>query len=90
MRLPLPLTLFNILALFVLYVLQEYRDVRKDRPEARKTLQRVAKVQVGILGVAFVVTVFGAGFTFRRDRRAGLSWRDFIRGVPDRACFNKS
>ncbi len=87
MRLPLPLTLLNILALFVLYVLQEYKDIRKDRPEAQTSIKNAAKAQVGILGVSFVLTVVGVGYTLRRDRRAGLSWGDFVRGVPDRACL---
>lgn len=90
MRLPLTLTLLNIFALFVLYVLQEYKDIRKNRPEKQKTLKIITKVQVSILCVSFVLTVVGVGYTLHRDWGTGLSLGEFVKGVPDRTCLKES
>ena len=87
MRLPLTLTLLNIFALFVLYLLQEYKNIRKNKPEEQKKLKIITKVQVIMLCVSFILTVVGVGYTLHQNRTAGLALDEFVKGVPDRTCL---
>lgn len=86
MRLPLTLSLLNIFTLFVLYFLQEYKTLRKNKPEDQKTLKIITVVQIVILCLAFVLTMVGVPYKIYRDNTE-WSFTEFVKGVPDRKCL---
>jgi len=86
MRLPLSLTILNIGVLFALYMLQEAKDMYKDKPNEKILVRRLTTAQVVILCIAFVLTIAGVPYKLYRAN-AGLTFAEFVKGVPDKKCL---
>jgi hypothetical protein len=89
MRLPLALTLLNIAALFVLYLLQESKTVHKNKSDEQKIIDRLTNTQIVILCLAIVITLVGVPYQIYRDNTA-WSLKEFVKGVPDTKCLGPS